>query len=454
MSTRPRGPAEYTALRGWPGNLILRPWFDRLALHAISRWYFPLSRAWAAALACGGSPERFISASYPDGISGRISDKRVRSLIGAAEARRRAYESAQADWEGLLFDSPSSASAGADLVAAQLRRQEAAQALMAVRRFGLGLHLSHAFPPVRWDMAVPAEMPERQVRRLANPAAAFPVPVPPSIARSFGVPAVHGQVSWLRYESPVLGDTAWARVVEPSEGGAHSVPTLIFLHGIAMESEFWRDTADITSGLVHQGVRVIHPEAPWHGRRRLEGWYGGEPAIGRGPLGLIELFEAWVAEAAVLVAWARDRGGAVAIGGVSLGALTAQLAAATVCPDALFLVATTGDLVDMAHRGSLPRAVGLPARLKAAGWDHAALMRWAPLQTPSGAPALPATQIVIVLGQADDLLPFSGGHDLARCWNVPVGNLFIRPQGHFSVSLGLGRAPQPLRRLASLLHET
>ena len=452
MSAHLRGPVESRALHGGLGNLILRPWFDRLALHAIARWYFPLSRAWAAALACDGSPDRFIAASYPDGAPDRVSDKRVRALIGAAASRRRAYESAQADWEYLLFDSP--APATADLVTAQLRRQEAAQALMTVRRYGLGLHLSHAFPPVRWEVAGPAEMPERQVRRLANPGAAFPAPAPPSVARSHSVPAAHSQASWLRYQSPVLGDTAWARVAEPARARSRPVPTLIFLHGIAMESEYWRDTADMTSGLVRQDIRVIHPEAPWHGRRRLEGWYGGEPAIGRGPLGLIELFETWVAEVAVLAAWARDQGGAVAIGGVSLGALTAQLAVAAAGPDALFLVATTGELVDMAHRGSLARAIGLPARLTAAGWDHAALARWAPLQEPSINPPLPARRIVMVLGQADDLLPFSGGQDLAQRWRIPAGNLFVRPQGHFSVSLGLGRAPQPLQRLASLLLET
>ncbi|MBT5434311.1 MAG: hypothetical protein HOK83_11715, partial [Rhodospirillaceae bacterium] len=31
------------------GGLILRPWFDRLALAAMVKGYFPLSRLWAAA---------------------------------------------------------------------------------------------------------------------------------------------------------------------------------------------------------------------------------------------------------------------------------------------------------------------------------------------------------------------------------------------------------------------
>lgn len=450
------GPVDYAVLHGWPGALVLRPWFDRLALYAVAKWYFPLSRAWAAALACDGSPERCIAGAYADGGGDRVSANRVHPLIQAAIARRAAYEAAQAAWEAMLFEAP--APAAADMVAAQLCRQSAAQAFMEARRFGLRLHRTRAVPPVRWDIVGPDDMPARQQSRLADPAAAFPMPPPRPVAQSHRVPAVHGRVSWLRYESPVLGDTAWARVIEPEGPGNDRVPTLIFLHGIAMEPEFWRDTADLTSGLARQGVRVIHPEAPWHGRRRLEGWYGGEPAMGRGPLGLIELFEAWVAEVAVLIGWAREQGGAVAIGGVSLGALAAQLAAtaawqwpAAARPDALILVATTGDLVNMADHGSLPRAIGLPARLQAAGWDHAALARWAPLQEPRTAPALPAERIVMVLGQADGLLPYAGGRDLARRWRIPAGNFFARPQGHFSVSLGLGREPQPLVRLLSLL---
>ena len=31
--------------------------------------------------------------------------------------------------------------------------------------------------------------------------------------------------------------------------------------------------------LTRSGVRIIRPEAPWHGRRRREGWFGGEPVL-------------------------------------------------------------------------------------------------------------------------------------------------------------------------------
>ena len=60
----------------------------------------------------------------------------------------------------------------------------------------------------------------------------------------------------------------------------------------------------------------------------IPGSYGGEPIIGRGMEGMLGAFEAWLAEIAVLVRWARQTGSrTVVLSGVSLGSLTAQLAA-------------------------------------------------------------------------------------------------------------------------------
>jgi pimeloyl-ACP methyl ester carboxylesterase len=181
--------------------------------------------------------------------------------------------------------------------------------------------------------------------------------------------------------------------------------------------------------------------------------------MGRGPLGFLELFQAWVAEVAALIAWARETGGGpVAVGGVSLGALTAQMVAAAARrwpkearPDALLLIAPSGDMIDVAQSGSLSRALGIPAAMQRAGWSAGSLTRWAPLLQPQGEPGLDPAKIVMVLGEADDLVPYPGGLALAQSWGVPADNLFQRPQGHFSVSLGLEAAPQPLDRLAKLL---
>ena len=120
-------------------------------------------------------------------------------------------------------------------------------------------------------------------------------------------------------------------------------------------------------------------------------------------------------------------------------------------PDALLLVATSGDVLEVVEAGSLSGALRIPPRLRAAGWSPEAVARWAPLLQPMGAPGLAPERIVMVLGQADDLVPYGPGLALARRWGVPPENLFERRQGHFSVSLGIELAPEPLQRLARLL---
>jgi hypothetical protein len=42
--------SRYRVLQSGLGDLVLRPWFDWVALNSVARGYFPLSRAWAAAI--------------------------------------------------------------------------------------------------------------------------------------------------------------------------------------------------------------------------------------------------------------------------------------------------------------------------------------------------------------------------------------------------------------------
>ena len=181
--------------------------------------------------------------------------------------------------------------------------------------------------------------------------------------------------------------------------------------------------------------------------------------MGRGPLGLIELFESWVAEVSLLIRWARATSrGPVAVGGISLGALTAQIFGSLdagwpedLRPDALLLVATTGDLAAVAEHGSLIKALKLPPKLLAAGWNDAEIERWLPLLTPGAKPQTAPGNVVISLGSTDNLTPYAGGLALARRWAVPEENVFRRTGGHFSVSLSLLQDPRPLDRLAAIL---
>jgi pimeloyl-ACP methyl ester carboxylesterase len=328
-----------------------------------------------------------------------------------------------------------------------------AHAAMSARSAFMPLHLARRFPAIRWDVADAATVEARHGGRFADP---FPAPAAAAIETSREMASPGERVRWLRF--PSGADTAWARVAAPK--AVRDPPTLIFLHGIAMEAEFWRrDPRLMLRGLVEAGVRLVQPEGPWHGRRRKRGWFGGEPVMAQGPLGMLDFFERWVGEVAQLVAWARATSrGPVALGGVSLGALTSQLAGVAAArwpeamrPDALFLVATSGDVIDAALEGRLGAALGAPARLATAGWTPPLVARWRPLLDPLGVPAVDPSRIVMVLGEEDVVTPFKGGSALAGRWGVPRRNVFLRPQGHFSVALGLSRRAAPLRRLLEVL---
>ncbi|WP_420347294.1 alpha/beta hydrolase family protein [Pelagibius sp.] len=449
-----RNPLDWDPL----GNLVMRPWYDRCALHLVARWYLPLSRAWAAALTYGEDEDRFAEAvgldRFPDGWTGR----RLRRAIAGALRQRQRHAVADDHWRSAFFGQ--AVPLDRELVEAEQTRIAAANALMATRFGFLGIRgRSHA---VAWQVPAPPDQDHLAAQRgsagtciaaLLDGEAALP-----EVEASHPVPGPFGQERWLRFASPGLdGDTAWARVFEPED--AEGAPTFINLHGIGMELDFWKGTIDHTASLTRQGLRVIRPEGPWHGRRRRAGFYGGEPAMALGPEGFRQLFAAWGADVAVLVDWARRNGsGRVALGGVSLGALTSQLTAVAAAawperlrPDALILVATSGDLLDIALGGSLSQAVGFGSALHRAGWSDADLSRYVPLLEPRGAPVMPPERIVIALGEADTVTPFAGGLALARRWAVPPENLFIRRQGHFSVSLDLSRQPQPLNRLIEIL---
>jgi pimeloyl-ACP methyl ester carboxylesterase len=313
---------------------------------------------------------------------------------------------------------------------------------------------------VHWEIADPGVVWARHGHRATGEAPAYPAPEVPKIDVSGVVGTARSRQYWLRFPSPVLGDTAWAHVYEPAAAPARA--TMIFLHGIAVDGDMWPEAGDTFAALLDRGIRIIRPTGPWHGRRMLKGYYGGEPIIARGLLGMLDAFQAALAETAVLTRWAREGGSdTVILSGVSLGSLTAQLAA-TACrdwpaamrPDVLFLIATSGSMTDVAFTGSLAKSLGIPRRLAEAGWTEEALDPWLALLEPHGEAVMAPERILMVLGEADDLTPFAGGSALARRWRIPAENLFLRPQGHFSVALGLLCDPAPIDRLLAVIGRT
>lgn len=424
------------------------PWFDAFCLRAVTLVHLPLSRGWAAAVQADGDAERFsVHTGIPSSARGLERALKRTSVLASQ------YKKANSLWNG-AFLAP--ASPPADLLhAAERARSKAATRYMLGR--SAFLPWLRRLPSVHWAIPTPADLEARHGTRLACLDTAYPPAAATDVQVSHAIEDNDRRQYWLRFPSPLPGDMAWAHVSEPVD--TINPPTLVLLHGVNVETEMWPRVPDPME-LALDGVRIIRPEGPWHGRRMVNGTYGGEDVMARAPEGMIALLQAWVMEAAVLIQWARQAGSVrVAIGGISLGALTSQMLS-TVSrdwpdsqrPDAAFLVATTGRLLDVVFNGSLSGGIGLPGRLEQAGWNHGSLERWLPLLQPEGPPVMGSKNVVMVLGETDDLTPFAGGLALARHWNLPTENLFLRRQGHFSVVVGLSTQPEPLKRLSALLH--
>jgi hypothetical protein len=438
---------------------LARPWFDRAALWSLTRWYFPLSRAWAAASVADGSIERFREALPADRLPLTARLGLGPALHRTAELKAQA-EAAEAGWRRTFFDAEEADPRA--LFLSERRRRRASHAYMMARSSFALVRLGAAFPPVRWDIpGVPWAM-ERAQSLLADPARAYALPdPPPRIVRSRPLAGEDHTDSWLRFPSPskAMNDEAWARVREPL--GVADPPTLIYLHGLGVEFESLDGVADEMDAVVAMGVRLVRLEAPWHNRRRRAGFYGGEPFLSGQPLAGVELFLAVVRELGLLIEWARTQGTApVAVGGTSMGALASQLVATrasdwrpTARPDAVILVTTSDDLGGLAYHSSLARATGLPQALEKAGWTPELLASFRPLVDPVGQPAIDPADIVMVLGMRDDVTPYARGAAMAERWGVPADNLFRRDQGHFSVPVGLMSDPEPLTRLVARLRK-
>lgn len=455
----PARPPDIDALiRDALANLLLRPWFDRAAVGVLGRWYFPLSRAWAAARGGDGTVEDFAARLGLEAPPRWLCE----GAIARVKALDATHDRAEAAWDAALFGATPPPMA--DRVALEGARHEAAHRLMMGRGLFAPLHLAQTVPPLAFAFPTPPEVEAAHAARLADPAQAF---APPDDAPwAISAPVAEADVThrWLRRAAPrpypdSPDDSLRARVIAAPDA-PEEAPTLVFAHGIGMEEEFWRGTAEPLRLLREEGLRLVRAEAPWHSHRMARGLYGGEPVLARGILGLLDFMHGAVMEIGLLTAWARQTSGGapVAIGGISLGALTAQLAAsvaphwpAEMRPDAVFLVTPSASLTAVAYDGALTEALGLPQALAKAGWTRDAVDRWRPLLEPQGPPACPPENVVMLLGEEDRVTPYKEGCALAEAWGVPDGNVFRRARGHFTSSLGLGRDAAPFRRLAGLL---
>ena len=440
------------------GSLVARPWFDRAALWSLRRWYFPLSRLWAAARAAHGSPAAFYDQLGLPPVAG--SERRLTEALRGFEGARASVNALEAEWRRVFF--------GGDpvspdyLVAVETARLDRRMAYNAQRRHFRFLLRKAPIPLVRRNIPRPADVEAVYGPVLDDVDQAFAPPDPmPEVTRSRRVPAATGTNYWLRFASPSrqTADTVYARVYEPD--GVTDPPTLIFGHGVCVEFDHWHGLIDEVDAMCAMGIRVIRPEAPWHGRRVPDGLYSGERFIGAAPMAQLDTFTAALREWSVLVDWARQTSaGPVAMGGSSLGALMSQLAGdrarawpARLRPDALLLITHCWKHEDAVVHGQLAKVWGMGSAIRAAGWTDDLIHRYLPMIDPGDTPVVPPERIVSVLGSRDNVTPYASGLAMIDAWGVPDENRFIWRRGHFSVPLTMIRDHSPLRRFHAILKE-
>ena len=439
------------------GGLVARPWFDHVALGTVAYWFFPLSRLWAAARAAEGSVERFVDEARINPAPRLL--ERIKRSLSEFEQVRHGMLGIEREWESIIFGADKPHDDGACHI--ELERLNRRNAYNNLRRSFIPFRLGEKIQAVRWQIPSPDDVHAVYGALLADPEKAFAPPDPmPDIKVSHRLPTGDGGHSyWLRFASPSsrMNDRVIARVYEPPD--AENAPTLIFGHGICVEFDHWRGLVDEVEAMVKMGIRVVRPEAPWHGRRVPDGMYGGEKFIATAPMGALDLFTSAAGEWSVLIDWFRRTSTApIAVGGSSLGAMTAQI----ICdksrswperlrPDAAFLVTHCGHIEDAVVHGKLAKVWGIARATIEHGWRTDLIRQYMPLLEAGGPPVMTPDRVVTVLGNRDNVTPYASARMLVDEWNVPPENQFVYRRGHFSVPIGMMRDHAPLLRLRDIL---
>jgi pimeloyl-ACP methyl ester carboxylesterase len=441
-------------LSGVAGKMLARPWLDSVTLASLKHVYFPLSRLWAAASVAEGSVDTFWEASNaPRRHEQRESVQKILPRFEEANVTATATDAA---WHKVFFGAAETSVA--TRVALETARHTHRHALN-LTRFKFWPLLSRHTPRVRLAIATPDEVLAAYDHTRDTDEHFAPPTVMPVVQVSHPVPGVNSTDLWLSFKSPSarIGDTVFARVHTPL--GVKNPPTVILGHGVCVEFDHWHGLIDETQALVARGIRVIRPEAPWHGRRSPAGYYGGERAIGAFPLGMVDLMVAAVQEWSVLIDWARRTStGPVGIAGTSLGALTAQLAASVahdwpdhLKPEALYLITHSGSMSEGMLTGATASLFASPVHAAKKGWTLDLARRHLSMIDPVRPPVMPPARVVSVLGNRDVITPFQGGETLVWRWNVPSENIFVSDNGHFTIPMRLIRMTEPTERFASIL---
>lgn len=453
MSGALRATAQFPRTGSVLHAVLARPWIDAVCLWGF-RKLLPTSRAWAAAAISDGAPEKFATELNLGHVPSRIAPR----LAETVRLRERAA-AAEALWRAMAFEGQDG-----DLLGAERARRMAAQNYLGNRVKYFWLAKSRRIPAVRYRTPSPQAALEAFAAALPDSDALFRASDPmPQIERSRTVD--HGDVLeyWLRFDSPGSGDdpadTCYAHIYEPKQHGPNGMPTFFFGHGLAMELEMLVDGPRSFKDMAAFGMRIVMPDGPGHNRRCKPGLYGGESFLVEPPVSGIHHFIRAARESAAMIAWCRAQGpGRISLGGVSLGALSAQVAAsrsrywpAEAKPDALCLFTTTNQVSALALDSSLGQMADLDNEVRRCGWKPEHFAELAPLTDAGAEPPVDPSSIVLMIGARDNVTPIAGGRSLAQMWRIPPENLFERDQGHFSAAIGLGVDPAPYARMFEIL---
>lgn len=441
------------------GALLARPWLDKAGLFGLGRWYFPLSRLWAAANEAGEDTARWREeigaplAAWPEPY--------LRSVLARHAARKLAAEAAGSAWEASLFDDVSDE----DGLVLDHRRRAAATRHLATRASFYPLLFSTRPPSARWQIDQPADVDRTLELAIARPDSLYDATVDVGtvvVSRPMMRDGLHEY--WLRAPTPAPrlarrpgSETLYARVIEPVDAGL--CPTLIFGSGLCLEFELLTLSRGPAARLAELGWRVVEPISPYHGLRAMPGRYGGEPFFAAGPTSSIDLIAGQAIESALLVAWCHRRFEAkVALAGISMTSFVAQQVAsrchlwpAEARPDGVMLISHSGRIEDVTFGGALAVTLGLDRALARAGWSRQALGRLSQLIDPTAVPAIVPANIVSVLGRTDRWVPYDDGVAVAQQWRLPEANIFRYPLGHLGMPVKLSRDPRPFERLRQVL---
>ncbi len=458
MSLRPRGKISFPTriLKSPFGRLVARPWFDSWVLYFLRNWMFPLSRLWAAARAADGNVDKFIE-QVPLSLPSRRQRKQIaKALYHFDRARLKAF-STEKLWRDYFFGQEDVAEERLPIV--EEMRLDNRSAYNLTRKYFRPLK-SLVKTSVKISPPTPDEVGERYGTKGEKLDALFELPKAlPDVEVSRPLPTAYGRDYWIRFPSPSpeMNDYVYARVFEPE--GVENPPTLIFGHGVCVATDHYHQLLDEVTDLTSMGIRIIKPEAPWHGRRVLPGHYGGEQLLSAVPISMIEFMAAQLKEWATIINWSRKTStGPIAIGGSSLGAQTAKFIAVKarnwpedLKPDALFIAAHCKQIAETALEGSLSDIWNIGHTMKAKGWHKDLERAWLERLDPKAKPCVSGQNIVSVTGTYDTVTPAPSAQNQMDHWGVPAENCFTYQRGHFTIPLGIINDATPLEKLAGIL---